>query len=81
MLKKLVATATIVVGFTSSASAMTCISEVNFRGQEPNLNSYVHNISREDGAEISLYLKGQLSAENLFLEVIRKGAASFLWTF
>jgi len=76
MLKKLLATVAILVGLTSSASAMTCISEANFRGQEPNLNSYVHKIIRKDGAEISLYQRGQQSAEEaneLFLEVVRKG--------
>lgn len=55
---------------------MTCISESNFRGQQPDLNSYVHKISREDGAEISLYQRGQQSGENKseqFLEVVRKG--------
>lgn len=76
MLKKLLATVAIVVGLTSSVNAMTCISEANFRGQGPNLNSYVHTIAREDGVEISLYERGQLSPKNtneLFLEVIRKG--------
>ncbi|TCN32482.1 hypothetical protein [Sinorhizobium americanum] len=75
-MKKLLATSAIVVGLTTSASAMTCISEANFRGQEPNLNAYVHKITRADGAEISLYEKGQLSADTaseLFLEVVRKG--------
>ena len=59
------------LGAASSANA-ACISVAELRGEDPNTNSYVHEVKRETDRSVSVYRRGQSFEE--FVEVIREGA-------
>lgn len=76
MLKKSLVAFSIFIGTTSAATAATCISEANFKAQAPFYSPYVHNVTRDDGSLVSLYLKSMETEQDgfkeVFLEVVRK---------
>ncbi len=74
-----------VLGFllvSEGADAAKCLPESEFAQHQKNLYSHVHEIRREDGAIVSLYLfedsSDPLQMFEKFLEVIRKGGGCIL---